>query len=499
MAVVFEAAGWSTLGPLALNIQAPDEGNVNLLNAIGTPEQKARWLAPLVRGEIRTVFSMTETVTDGAGSDPSLLNTIAQQDGDDFLISGRKYMITGVPGAALNIVMARTLDPRGTDLGATMFLVDMDAPGFESTACSTRSTPIRPGGHAEVSFDDVRVTPDRVLGQIGQGFRNAQVRLGPARLTHCMRWLGAARRCHAIAVEHAGSVIPSASTLGEHQGVGFMLADNEIDLHLSRLAIWHAAWLLDQHEQARDETSMTQGVLLGGAEPRGRSLPANSRLDRHHPRHRGRADLPRHPAVPHLRRPLRSASPRARRAALLSPSRTSRGDADAGRPNYDELYASFRWNIPARYNIAADVCDRHADDPDKIALIGEATTARGSQHHVPGSAAQGQSTGQPAVVARSRQGRPGHAAAGPASLDGDRPCRLLEGRADLVPASTLFAADAIAYRLNAAGVRIVITDIANLPVVGEARQLAPSVEHVFLVDGAAPKRLRWQTLAARPR
>ena len=110
MAVVFEAAGWSTLGPLALNIQAPDEGNVNLLNVVATPEQKARWLAPLVRGEIRSVFSMTETVTDGAGSDPSLLQTIAQQISDGFVINGRKWMITGVPEASINIVMARTLD-----------------------------------------------------------------------------------------------------------------------------------------------------------------------------------------------------------------------------------------------------------------------------------------------------------------------------------------------------------------------------------------------------
>src|SRR6202453_1584083 len=130
MAVVFEAAGWSTLGPLALNIQAPDEGNVNLLNQIATPEQKARWLAPLVRGEIRSVFSMTETVTDGAGSDPSLLQTIAQQDAHGFVINGRKWMITGVPEASINIVMARTLDPMGQDLGATMFFVDMDAQGF---------------------------------------------------------------------------------------------------------------------------------------------------------------------------------------------------------------------------------------------------------------------------------------------------------------------------------------------------------------------------------
>jgi acyl-CoA dehydrogenase len=258
MAVVFEAAGWSTLGPLALNIQAPDEGNVNLLNVIATPEQKARWLAPLGRGEIRSVFSMTETVSDGAGADPSLLNTVAQQDGDGFLITGKKYMITGVPDAAINIVMARTLDPYGKDLGATMFFVDLDAPGFRLDRMLETIDSNSPGGHAEVSFDRVRVTPDRVLGEVGQGFRNAQVRLGPARLTHCMRWLGAARRCQAIAAEHARRRHSFGRTIGEHQGVGFMLADNEIDLHLSRLAIWHTAWLLDQHDKARNETSMTK-------------------------------------------------------------------------------------------------------------------------------------------------------------------------------------------------------------------------------------------------
>ena len=258
MAVVFEAAGWSTLGPLALNMQAPDEGNVNLLNVVATQEQKARWLAPLVRGEIRSVFSMTETVTDGAGSDPSLLQTTAQQVPDGFVINGRKWMITGVPEASINIVMARTLDVRGADLGATMFLVDMNAPGFRVDRTLETIDTNSPGGHAEVSFRDVHVTSDRVLGQIGEGFRNAQVRLGPARLTHCMRWLGAARRCHAIAAEYAGRRHSFGRTIGEHQGVGFMLADNEIELHLSRLTIWHAAWLLDHADHARDETSMAK-------------------------------------------------------------------------------------------------------------------------------------------------------------------------------------------------------------------------------------------------
>jgi acyl-CoA dehydrogenase len=139
-----------------------------------------------------------------------------------------------------------------------MFLVDMDAPGFKLVRLLDTIDSNSPGGHAEVSFDKVRVTADRVLGQIGQGFRNAQVRLGPARLTHCMRWLGAAQRCHAIAIEHARRRRSFGSAIGEHQGVGFMLADNEIDIHLCRLAIWHAAWLLDQHDHARNETGMVK-------------------------------------------------------------------------------------------------------------------------------------------------------------------------------------------------------------------------------------------------
>ena len=258
MAVVFEAAGWSPLGPLALNIQAPDEGNVNLLESIATPEQKKRWLAPLVRGEIRSTFVMTETTTGGAGADPSLLKTVAQQDSDGFLITGEKYMITGAPGAGVHIVMARTLNPAGQDLGATMFLLDADAPGFAIERMLDTIDSNSPGGHAAVSLTRARATPDRVLGQVGQGFRNAQIRLGPARLTHCMRWLGAARRCHAIAIDHARHRRSFGRPIGEHQGVGFMIADNEIDLHLSRLAVWHAAWLLDGHDRARNETSMVK-------------------------------------------------------------------------------------------------------------------------------------------------------------------------------------------------------------------------------------------------
>lgn len=258
VAVVFEAAGWSTLGALALNIQAPDEGNTNLLAQVANEDQKRRYLAPLARGELRSVFSMTETTDNGAGADPSLLKTTAREDAEGYVIDGRKYMITGVPDASFNIVMARTIDRAGTDLGASMFFVDMDAPGFRVVRMLDTIDSNSPGGHAEVEFRGVRVTPDRVLGQIGAGFRNAQVRLGPARLTHCSRWLGAAARCHAIAVAHAGRRESFGRRLGEHQGVGFMLADNEIDLHLSRLTLWQAAWKLDQGDHARDETSMSK-------------------------------------------------------------------------------------------------------------------------------------------------------------------------------------------------------------------------------------------------
>jgi acyl-CoA dehydrogenase len=254
MAVVFEAAGYSTLGPLALNIQAPDEGNTNLLHQVATQEQKERWLAPMVRGEIRSVFSMTEP--DGAGSDPSLMRTEARPDGDDYIINGRKWLITGMFGASYQILMARTFDKDGKDLGATMFMMDNDTPGIELVRVLNTIDSNSPGGHSEVLYTDVRVPASQVLGQVGQGFRNAQVRLTPARMTHCMRWLGAAVRAHDIAVAYAKQRQAFGKTLGEHEGVGFMLADNETDLHFCRIAIWQACWLLDQGEQARNETSM---------------------------------------------------------------------------------------------------------------------------------------------------------------------------------------------------------------------------------------------------
>lgn len=253
-AVVFEEAGYSPLGPVALNIHAPDEGNIHLMEVVATEAQKQRWLRPLVEGRTRSCFCMTEP-PPGAGSDPSMLNTLAVRDGDDYLISGCKWFITGATGAAFAIIMARMEDG-----SATMFLADMDRPGIHIERQMNALDTCFAGGHAVVRFDALRVPASDVLGEIGQGFRYAQVRLAPARLTHCMRWLGAARRAHDTALQHARTRTAFGKPLGEHEGVGFMLADNAIDLHTTRLAIAHTAWLLDNGDRGNLDSSISKVV-----------------------------------------------------------------------------------------------------------------------------------------------------------------------------------------------------------------------------------------------
>ena len=253
-AVVFEEAGYSCLGPLALNIQAPDEGNMHLLEVVATPAQKARWLVPQARGEIRSCFAMTEP-PPGAGADPSMLTTTAVRDGDAYVINGSKWFITGAEGAAYVIVMAR-LD----DGSATMFLSDMNRAGIKIVRHMEAMDSCFSGGHAVVEFENVRIPATDVLGEVGKGFRYAQVRLAPARLTHCMRWLGQARRAHDVATDYARRRQAFGKTLGEHEGVGFMLADNDSDLQTARLHIWHTAWLLDQGQKCNFESSRAKVV-----------------------------------------------------------------------------------------------------------------------------------------------------------------------------------------------------------------------------------------------
>jgi len=251
-AVVFEEAGYSLLGPLAMNIFAPDEGNMHLLEKVATAEQKDRWLRPLASGEIRSCFCMTEP-SPGAGSDPAALNTTAVLDGNHYVINGTKWFITGADGAGFAIIMAK-----GEDGGATMFLADMDTPGIEVVRAMNSLDTAFPGGHAVVRFNNLRVPAGDILGEPGKGFRYAQVRLAPARLTHCMRWLGAARRAHDIAAGYAAKREVFGQKLVAHEGVGFMLADNEIDIRMSRLSIWHTAWVLDQGARGTTESSIAK-------------------------------------------------------------------------------------------------------------------------------------------------------------------------------------------------------------------------------------------------
>lgn len=253
-AVVFEEAGYSWLGPTALNIHAPDEGNIHLMEEVATDAQKERWLRPQVEGHTRSCFAMTEP-DPGAGADPSMLRTTATRDGNGYRINGRKWFITGAEGATYVIIMARTDDGQ-----ATMFLADMNQPGIRLERNMDAMDSCFTGGHGVLVFDNLYVPEEDILGELGKGFRYAQVRLAPARLTHCMRWLGQARRANDVAVDYASRRHAFGKPLAEHEGVGFMLADNDMDLHTARLHVWHTAWMLDQGERCNFESSRAKVV-----------------------------------------------------------------------------------------------------------------------------------------------------------------------------------------------------------------------------------------------
>ncbi|MCJ1567911.1 acyl-CoA dehydrogenase [Acinetobacter baumannii] len=257
-AVAFEEAGYSALGPIALNIHAPDEGNIHLLDVVANDAQKERWLKKLVAGEIRSCFTMTEPAP-GAGSDPSMLQTTAIADGDDYIINGRKWLITGADGASVAIIMAKMEDG-----SASMFLTDTNVEGFILEKNMNAMDSCFSGGHGILRFENLRIPKENVLGEIGKGFKYAQVRLAPARLTHCMRWLGQARRAHDIATQYARERQSFGKRLGDHQGVGFMLADNEMDILTTRLAVHYCAQVLDLGEKGNYESSLVKVISSEG-------------------------------------------------------------------------------------------------------------------------------------------------------------------------------------------------------------------------------------------
>ena len=255
-AVLLEEAGYSLLGPLALNCAAPDEGNIHLLHLTATPEQRERFLLPLVAGDVRSCFAMTEP-PPGAGSDPAALRTRARRAEGGWVLNGEKWLITGADGAAFSIVMARNAGD-GAPEGATMFLVPADHPGFVLGEHLNTIDGTFLGGHLRVFLRDCFVPDADVLGEPGRGFAAAQVRLAPARLTHCMRWLGAARRAHDIALERAVGRELFGSPMTELGMAQALIAENEIDLHAARSLLWHAAWVLAEGSRTSEESSRTK-------------------------------------------------------------------------------------------------------------------------------------------------------------------------------------------------------------------------------------------------
>jgi acyl-CoA dehydrogenase len=252
-ATVLKKSGLSMLGPIACNTAAPDEGNMYLLGKVASPEQKQRFLAPLVAGRARSAFFMTEPAADGgAGSDPSMMQSTARPDGNHWVIDGRKIFITGADGAAVGIVMAKAAE------GACLFLVDLPHPAIRIERVLDTIDSSMPGGHALVHIEGLRLPADQMLGQPGEGFRLAQVRLSPARLSHCMRWHGAATRAQEIATDYACRRHAFGKLLIDHEGVGFQLADNLIDLRQAELMIDWCADVLDSGALGTAESSMAK-------------------------------------------------------------------------------------------------------------------------------------------------------------------------------------------------------------------------------------------------
>jgi alkylation response protein AidB-like acyl-CoA dehydrogenase len=256
---VFQEAGYSPIGPAVLNIMAPDEGNMHLLYVAGTPAQHERYLAPLVRGDVRSSFAMTEP-HPGAGSDPRALSTAAERVDGGWRLTGQKRFISGANGAAFAIVMARTPGVEGWDEGATMFLLPLDAPGVTVGPDIHTIEGAIAGGHPYVGFDGCLVPDEDVLGEPGQGFRYAQVRLGPARLTHCMRWLGLARRAHDTALDRADARELFGSRLRDLGVAQALLADSVIDLETSDAIIDKTARMLRADPRAGEALSSVAKV-----------------------------------------------------------------------------------------------------------------------------------------------------------------------------------------------------------------------------------------------
>ena len=256
MAALYEEMNRSIFGPACFNSAAPDDGNMILLNKVATEEQKDRWLQPIIDGKVRSAFVMTEP-HPGSGSDPSgMMMTKATRKGDKWIIRGRKWFITGAEGAKHFILIARTSDdPRK---GLSAFLYHADQPGWRIERRIPIMGPAEHGGHCEIEYDGLEIDDSNRLMEIGDGLKATQIRLGTARLTHCMRWLGLSKRSMEIAREYIRTREAFGSLLGERESIQHAMGKIAMDIQVGRLLVMNAAWKLDQGDFARKEVSMAK-------------------------------------------------------------------------------------------------------------------------------------------------------------------------------------------------------------------------------------------------
>src|SRR5215471_10925801 len=264
--LVSERLGRSPLGHYVFGCQAPDAGNIEILHKYGTPEQKAKWLEPLARGEIRSCFSMTEP--ENPGSNPTMMSCRAVRTGDDYVIDGHKWFTSAADGAAFAIVMAVTNPEAARHSRASMIIVPTDTPGFERV----RNIKIMGdegsgyGTHAEIWYRNVRVPAANRLGPEGAGFLIAQERLGPGRIHHCMRWIGICQRAFDLMCQRAVSrKMDGEKTLATKQFVQGWIAESRAEIDSARLAVLHAAWKIDAHgfQAAAEDISLIKFHVAG--------------------------------------------------------------------------------------------------------------------------------------------------------------------------------------------------------------------------------------------
>ncbi len=252
MAACYEEMNYSIFGPVTFNCAAPDDGNMIVLNKIGTEDQKERWLQPIIDGRVRSAIVMTEPAP-GAGSDPTMMLTTAEKKGDKWVIRGRKWFITGAGLAQHFILVAKTSEDKRK--GLTAFLFDRDQPGWRIVRRIPIMGPEEHGGHCELEFDGLEIPDANRLMNVGDGLKVAQIRLGTARLTHCMRWLGLARRSLDIAAEYVSQRDAHGMKLAERESVQWLLGEAAMQIEIGRLLVMRAAAKLDRGEFARKEIS----------------------------------------------------------------------------------------------------------------------------------------------------------------------------------------------------------------------------------------------------